>query len=209
MKKLAIIDNYEIGMPKHRIENFHYLIDSINDKIEASFTNFDELSDFGVLKTIIDADGIILTGSELNLSDYSTQEKMKNVINIIRNYPKPLLGICFGHQLIGFTFGYCVDYMKLQDSEWEQVIKLRINPGFQLINREIIEVEVTHRQEIKYSTDFKKEFDLFGSSKNCRIHVIKHRLKPIFGVQFHPETNESPTARQHGLEIFQNFISLI
>jgi GMP synthase (glutamine-hydrolysing) len=196
-------------MPEHRKNCFRYLFDSINTDIHLFYVEFDNLSEKKTLNSVMNADGVILTGSELNLSDYDAQKKMKNVLYVIRNYKKPVLGICFGHQLIAHAFGFQVDYMEDRNSEWERVINLEINTPYDLIKGNSTYVEVTHQQEIKYTPEFEKYFQIFSSSQNCRIHLIKHRILPIYGVQGHPETNKSTKARQNGLELFKNFVSLL
>ncbi|MHA1727134.1 MAG: glutamine amidotransferase-related protein, partial [Promethearchaeota archaeon] len=71
------------------------------------------------------------------------------------------------------------------------------------------EVEVNHHQEIKYSSRFEDVFKIYSSSPSCKIHVIKHLMRPLYGVQFHPETMKSLVAQKQGAELLRNFVSLL
>jgi len=42
-------------------------------------------------------------------------------------------------------------------------------------------------------------------SENCKIQAIKHNEKPHYGIQFHPEVNNT----EHGEEIFRNFLRTV
>ena len=72
-----------------------------------------------------------------------------------------------------------------------------------------VTVDVTHQQEIKYTPEFEKEFKIYASSSNCRIHIIKHLKHPIYGVQFHPESNMSNLIKEFGKELLCKFTSIL
>jgi len=43
-----------------------------------------------------------------------------------------------------------------------------------------------------------------ASSENCDIQAMRHRDRPLFGLQFHPEVEHT----QFGADIFRNFLKL-
>jgi GMP synthase (glutamine-hydrolysing) len=47
-------------------------------------------------------------------------------------------------------------------------------------------------------------FTVLAVSENCRIQSIKHAKKPFYGVQFHPEVNNT----QYGEKILNNFVKV-
>ena len=208
MKQLIIINNYIHELPQKRKESFDSALSSVQD-LHIQYVFYEDLQDLEIYKKCITADGIILTGSELNLSELETVRKMKNVVRLIREFKNPILGICFGIQLIGNCFGHKIDYMDDRNAEWQKHISLDLIIPFELINGMKVTVDVTHQQEIKYTPDFEKEFRIYSSSSTCKIQIIKHLKLPIYGVQFHPESKMNKIIQEQGAELLRNFISIL
>jgi GMP synthase (glutamine-hydrolysing) len=59
----------------------------------------------------------------------------------------------------------------------------------------------SHNDEVKDVPGFA----VLAMSENCRIQAIKHHEKPLYGVQFHPEVNNT----EHGREILGNFVNVV
>ncbi len=53
-------------------------------------------------------------------------------------------------------------------------------------------------------TELPKNFKILAHSEKCKIQVMRHINKPIFGMQFHPEV----THTENGNKIFKNFIEI-
>lgn len=208
MKRLVIINNYMDKMPQKRKESFDSAFSPLQD-LDVQYVFYENLMDLEIYNQCINADGIILSGSELNLSELETVRKMKNVIQLIREFKNPILGICFGIQLIGNCFGYKIDYLEDKNEEWQKSITLDLLIPFELIDGMEITVDVTHQQKIKYIPDFEEEFRIYASSPACRIQIIKSLKFPIYGVQFHPESKMSNIIQKNGKEILCNFISML
>ena len=115
---------------------------------------------------------------------------------LIRNN-LPIFGICLGHQILALTLGAKTKKMKLGHRGANHPVKNLINDnveitsqnhGFEIINDTLPKnIEVTH----------KSLFD------NC-IEGIKLKNKPIFSVQYHPESNPGP---QDSVYLFEEFIN--
>jgi carbamoyl-phosphate synthase small subunit len=124
----------------------------------------------------------------------------KYAIKIIKDLIKKnlsIFGICLGHQILALTLGAKTKKMKLGHRGANHPVKNLIqdkveitsqNHGFE-IDRESLpkNIEVTH----------KSLFD------NC-IEGIRLKNKPIFSVQYHPESNPGP---QDSVYLFQEFIN--
>ena len=124
----------------------------------------------------------------------------KYAIEIIKELIKnnlPIFGICLGHQLLALALGAKTKKMKLGHRGANHPVKNLIkdnveitsqNHGFEIIRGTLPKnIEVTH----------KSLFD------NC-IEGIRLKNKPIFSVQYHPESNPGP---QDSVYLFEEFIN--
>ena len=124
----------------------------------------------------------------------------KYAIGIIKKLIKeeiPIFGICLGHQILALALGAKTKKMKLGHRGANHPVKNLItsnveitsqNHGFEVIKKSLPKnIEVTH----------KSLFD------NC-IEGIRLKNKPVFSVQYHPESNPGP---QDSVYLFQEFIN--
>ena len=124
----------------------------------------------------------------------------KYAINIIKELIKnnmPIFGICLGHQILALALGAKTKKMKLGHRGANHPVKNLIkdnveitsqNHGFEIMKKSLPKnIEITH----------KSLFD------NC-IEGIRLKNKPIFSVQYHPESNPGP---QDSVYLFQEFIN--
>jgi carbamoyl-phosphate synthase small subunit len=121
-------------------------------------------------------------------------------IKIIKDLIKknlPIFGICLGHQILALALGAKTKKMRLGHRGANHPVKNLIhdnveitsqNHGFEVVRESLPKnIEVTH----------KSLFD------NC-IEGIRLKNKPIFSVQYHPESNPGP---QDSVYLFQEFIN--
>ena len=124
----------------------------------------------------------------------------KYAINIIKSLLKknlPLFGICLGHQILALALGGKTKKMKLGHRGANHPVKNLIhgnveitsqNHGFEVVKENLPKnIMVTHES-------------LFDNS----IEGIKLKNKPVFSVQYHPESNPGP---QDSVYLFQEFIN--
>ncbi|MCK5347431.1 MAG: gamma-glutamyl-gamma-aminobutyrate hydrolase family protein [Candidatus Heimdallarchaeota archaeon] len=209
-KTLAIIDNFEIENEKF-YSRFNTLLQSIQPSVHWEFIHYSQLSTPKEYNTVLGYDGLLLTGSYQSLSNPEIIEKYAKEQQLIRDFHKPILGICFGHQLIGTTFGFQVQRMTHPDPdiEDEKTLELSIEPSFELFPRKKITVYETHHQEIKNTPEFAQVFQNYASSPTCQLQMIKHRELPIYALQFHPENPTNPTAFEDGKILMANFVKIL
>jgi GMP synthase-like glutamine amidotransferase len=135
---------------------------------------WDDLSDLDINSFNI----IILSGS-VEASVFWQHDLFKDEINIIKNGSIPVIGICFGCQLIAHAFGGTLKELDEKHKGKREVIVL----DKEFSNKETISVFENHKWIIdKIPEDFKI---LAESSEGPE--AIKHINKPIYGFQFHPE----------------------
>jgi len=114
---------------------------------------------------------------------------------------KPLLGVCLGHQLIAHEMGGTVE--KGPSAEYG-LSKISVDEPDMLLKGmpKQFSAWVSHFDEVKTLPD---GFESLAHSSVCKVEAMRHKTKPIFGVQFHPEVWHT----ENGERIYSNFLSLI
>lgn len=114
----------------------------------------------------------------------------------------PLLGVCLGHQCIGYSFGA------------EVVVNYRLMHGktspIRHNGRDLFQDIPNPFQATRYhSLVVKREtlpdcFEITADTEEGEIMGLRHKTLPIWGVQFHPES----ILTEHGKTLLANFLNL-
>jgi GMP synthase (glutamine-hydrolysing) len=110
----------------------------------------------------------------------------------------PLLGICYGHQMIAHTFGAKVEKGKSAEYGLGEIAIDHEDALFKGVPKKI-RAWVSHFDEVK---GLPKGFAGLAHSESCAIEAMRHTERPIFSVQFHPEVWHT----EHGEDILRNFL---
>ena len=124
-------------------------------------------------------------------------------LDVIQNLNKPIFGVCLGHQAICQTFGGTVTYAKeLMHGKSSLVIP---DPASRLLHG--MEPFTAARYHSLAAPEDLLPGCLMVSARtdDGEVMAVEHKEKPIFGVQFHPESILTP----RGGQIIQNFFTLI
>ena len=144
--------------------------------------------------------GIILSGGPLNVYQINKYSFDKKIIQ----KGVPVLGICFGHQIISKLNGGKVKQSKHREFGLANITKknnsLLIKNLFK--NKKSIKVWMSHADQV---SKLPKNFKIIASSQNSKFAVVENRFKNYYGVQFHPEV----THTENGKKLISNFIFLI
>lgn len=180
---IAIINNF--GQYNHRISRTLKYLD-IENKLIPNTISLKELQD-------MNPEGIILGGGP-------SIERIGNCKEFVMNMDVPILGICLGHQLIADTFGGLTKTAELQSYAQIELNILDESDLFKGIGN-TLKVWASHKDEVISIPD---NFEILANSDKCDVEAMKHKNKPIYGIQFHPEVQHTP----RGGEIFQNFYNI-
>jgi len=138
--------------------------------------------------------GVIMTGGPNSVND----KKSPKLNNKILTLQKPILGICYGLQLICKEFDGKIGQSKSREYG-HSLIKIK--------NKSILfhgvkknnQVWMSHGDHIQKGP---KDFIITSLSNKSIISSIEHKTKQIYGLQFHPEVYHS----FEGMKILSNFL---
>jgi len=137
--------------------------------------------------------GIIFSGGPSNVykSDAPLPENQIFEMNL------PILGICYGHQLIVNKFG---GKIKRANKEYGSSL-LTIDNDSNLLNGigDSIRAWMSHGDEAEQVPE---NFEIIGHTESAHASAIANINKSIFGIQFHPEVVHT----EQGTKIIKNFV---
>ena len=144
--------------------------------------------------------GIILSGGPLNVYQMNKYSFDKKILNL----EIPILGICFGHQILSKLNGGRVKQSKHREFGLANIFKkndsLLTKNFFNKYNSK--KVWMSHADQV---WKLPKNFKVVASSTNSNFAIVEDKSKMFYGVQFHPEV----THTENGKKIISNFIFLI
>ncbi len=112
----------------------------------------------------------------------------KEHIEKIRQFKNPVIGMCMGHQLIGLLYGSTL--IKNKEREVGDGCLVTVINKDDVLLKGIKDKQISVKQEHNNSISLPKDFRLLMSSPNCRVQLMRHKTKPIYGAQFHLEQYE-------------------
>ncbi|MFB6148014.1 MAG: type 1 glutamine amidotransferase, partial [Candidatus Nanohaloarchaea archaeon] len=127
-------------------------------------------------------EAVLVTGSSNGV--YDEEDWIDILVERLRGYIEdgvPVLGVCFGHQAVAEALGGTVEYMGEYEIGYEKV-ELDDTSLFQGLD-ESEEPFSTHQDEV---VEMPGSVEKIAES-DVSLHGFRHRDKPVFGVQFHPE----------------------
>ena len=117
----------------------------------------------------------------------------------------PILGICFGHQILSKFSGGKVKSSKQREFGLAQVLKKKeslLTKNF-FNKKNFNKVWMSHSDQV---SKLPKKFKVIASTKNSKFAIVENDQKKFFGVQFHPEASPGP---QDSHFLFENFAKMI
>ena len=143
--------------------------------------------------------GLILSGGPSTV----TTKKFQSVPREIFEKNIPILGICYGLQLIAKLYGGKIKPSK-KTREFGRAFLFKDKTS--LLTKNYLNVKqsvwMSHEDAV---VKLPKNFKTIASTRDSKFTIIENTKKKIYGVQFHPEV----THTDNGKKIFQNFLFLI
>lgn len=186
MVKILIVNNAEKGITGF-VEPIREILDeagAVSDTIEYEETLNTDMSEY---------DGIILSGSPRGNDIVGHHLPY---FQWIKTCDIPIFGFCAGHHITG----------KLYGAELLRSVEKEVGDNFLFIDRmdpifNGCPKKFLVRQNHHDSITLPGEFILLAHSQGCKVSMMKHRTKPIYTTQFHPEILNK--------KLFFNFIGIV
>jgi GMP synthase (glutamine-hydrolysing) len=142
-------------------------------------------------------EGIILSGGPASIFDKGVPKCNEGIFTL----GVPVLGICYGAQLMAHALGGTVTASALREYG---PADLRLN------NRgkhSLLFAGLEEKQRIWMShgdrvTKLPQGFSIAGTTENCPVAVMENPRQKLYGVQFHPEVHHTV----NGIAVIQNFL---
>ena len=164
------------------VEEFHY-------------SKIVQLADFDYSE-YEDADGFIISGAPILITEKDPDPYLEK-FTWLKTTEKPVLGICFGHQMLALTYDSLANRQK-EDRHLQTIEIIAECPLFDRLPNEIEFME-DHCE----SVSIPHHFIHVGVSDACINEAMMHESKPLYGVQFHPEVSGN-----NGLVLIENFVNI-
>lgn len=146
------------------------------------------------LKEKFNVKGIILSGGPSSVYEKGSPKIKMSILKL----SIPILGLCYGHQLIAHRMGGRV----------EQARKKEYGTSFATIDRAVGILKGLNEKEKVWMShgdtvfSLPDDFEVMAHTDNCPVAVFRHKQKPIYGIQWHPEVAHT----ESGDKTLRNFI---
>ena len=162
------------------------------------------IRELGVHATVADIDtpaaalgaarGIIISGGPASVVEPTSP----SVDPAIYELGVPILGICYGHQLLARDLAG-----RVEPGVTKEYGHSALHAGESLLFRSVptreLRVWMSHGDTV---VDIPPGFSIVGETDDCKVAAMEDRTRRLFGLQFHPEVVHT----DHGLEILRTFV---
>lgn len=138
--------------------------------------------------------GIVFTGGPNSVYD----EKSPKFDPAVLELGIPILGICYGHQLLGYLAGGVIAPAESGSEYGATELFVEDNPLFEGIPQRS-SCFMSHTDGVKI---LPQGFSSIAHTKNCAVAAMCNQKRRLYGVQFHPEV----THTEYGQEVLHNFV---
>jgi GMP synthase (glutamine-hydrolysing) len=137
--------------------------------------------------------GIIFTGGPASVYEEGAPKCDKEILEL----GIPILGICYGAQLMSYMLGG-----KVARAEKREYGKTEMSLKPSDIFKDVPEKSISWMSHTIYVSEVPVDFEILGTTDTCPVAAMGHKAKKLYGVQFHPEVEHT----EHGTTILNNFL---
>ena len=141
--------------------------------------------------------GIIFTGGPASVYGENSPLCEKEIFDL----NIPILGICYGSQLMAHLLGGCVEHAETSEYGKTPIIVDNNSLIFENVSKETI-CWMSHTDLIKEAPN---GFNVTAYSKDCPVAAMENKDKNLYAVQFHPEVQHTV----QGMKMLSNFVKNI
>ena len=139
-------------------------------------------------------DAIILTGGPATVSDPDSPKLDMEIFNL----GLPILGICYGQQLISYLLGGTTKRGTVR--EYGKTTLKNLNNSRLL--KDVPAESICWMSHTVVVDQMPEGFEAIAHTEDCKTAAIQNVAKNLYGVQFHPEVMHT----EHGTKMLQNFL---
>ncbi len=138
--------------------------------------------------------GLIFSGGPASVYDFKAPKPDPHILEM----KLPILGLCYGHQLIA----------RMAGGKVEPAQQKEFGIAYVTIDKPVGVLKGLGRKEKVWMSHgdtvftISQEYEVLAHSDNCPVAAFKHKNKPIYGLQWHPEV----THTENGMQMLRNFI---
>ena len=127
--------------------------------------------------------GIIFTGGPNSVYDESSPHVDKAIFDL----GIPVLGICYGCQLIAYTLGGKVEHASTSEYGKRSFTFLKDSP----ISKDIPKESICWMSHTDHVTEVPAGYDVLATTESCPVTVFGSDKARVYGIQLHPEVVHS------------------
>lgn len=146
------------------------------------------------LKERFNVKGLILSGGPLSVYEDNAPKWDPNILDL----NVPVLGLCYGHQLIAY----------FSRGKVEPARKREFGVTYAAVDKPLGVLKGLNRTEKVWMSHgdtvytLPNEYEILAHTENCPVAAFRHKEKPIYGLQWHPEVVHTT----NGMKMLENFI---
>jgi GMP synthase (glutamine-hydrolysing) len=140
------------------------------------------------------ARGIIISGGPSSVTETTSPAVDPDIYHL----GLPILGICYGHQLLAKDLDGRVSRGAIKEYGHSS-LQAGKSPLFRGLPARPLTVWMSHGDTV---VDTPPGFEIIGQTEDCKVAAMQHAGRALFGLQFHPEVVHT----EFGTEIYRNFV---
>jgi len=142
--------------------------------------------------------GIIISGGRGN--PYEPLNLTSNFVALM-NFNVPIIGFCLGHEILAVAYRGRIKKLPVYHGKKEIVTIVKTDdPIFNGLNKQELLLVKQHSFHV---AELPPTFESLAISDTCSNEIIKHKQKPIYGFQSHPEVSG-----EDGMIMVKNFLKM-